>query len=226
MNALAVVVMVLGMGMGPLDAPSLAPDQQVVAELVDAAETAVNESAYAGKTSDFIRMWLDRATGAGKARLEKLAQVDHGVFCFIVAGLDLALTSVKAGYAAKGMTLPVGLEKVDRILGQWQEQCRGPGGKVAEDAWTEISVVLVTLGKLTGPLAKSAAGLRILAYLTTRELPAFAWVGLCLPNGWCADPSGRPDSRQALVAAAVLVLGLVPWSEPVTVPVLLRLATQ
>lgn len=223
MNALAVVMV---LGMGPLDAPSLAPDQQVVAELVDAAETAVNESAYAGKTSDFIRMWLDKSMAAGAKRLEKLAQADHGVFCFIVAGLDLAFASVKAGYAAKGLPLPAGLEKVDRILGQWQEQCRGPGGKAAEDAWTEIGATLVVLGKLTGPLAQSAAGLRILAYLTSRELPAYAWVGLCNPSGWCAEPSGKVDRRQALVAAAVLVLGLVPWSEPVTIPVLLRLATQ
>jgi hypothetical protein len=152
--------------------------------------------------------------------------VEHGVFCFIVAGLDVALASVKASYAAKGLGLPRGLEKVDRILGQWQEECRGPGGRAAEAEWLEIGRLLGGLPKPSGPLSRSGAGLRILAQLAARELPPWAWVGLCNPSGWCAEPRALADPRQALIAAAVLVLGLVPWGEPVTLPVLLRLAAQ
>jgi hypothetical protein len=216
--------MVTVMAMGPFDAPSLTPEQQVVAEAVDAAEATVNEGAFAGKTEGFVRMWLDRATKDGAERLARLAAVEHGVFCFIVAGLDVALESVKVGYAAKGLALPRGLEKVDRILGQWQEECRGPGGKAAETEWLELGKLLVGLGKVSGPLSRSAAGLHILARLATRELPPWAWIGLCNPSGWCAEPRALADPRQALITAAVLVLGLVPWSEPVTVPVLLQLA--
>jgi hypothetical protein len=61
MVAAAVLVMALEARAGP----SLTPEQQVVAEAVDAAEAAVNESAFAGKTEGFVRMWLDRATQEG-----------------------------------------------------------------------------------------------------------------------------------------------------------------
>ena len=171
---------------------AVGPLEPIPAGLEDAVRTidSALPRSNAG-TRDYISDLLHLAKRGQASALDRLRDIPNGVLCF---WLDHLLTFAQ-GAASDGARLGSTVERLTKLYG---ENCRGPGGKAAEEESTRV--MLMFAGALN-ELRVAEAVARMLAGTPYRHLS---------PQTMRALPAGPPvpgaPNAQMVLAALIVAL--------------------